>query len=420
MDRKIKKKQVTPKRVGGLVAVTLFVVFTAYGFLKDHGLRKLKVDRQKITISTVEFGPFLEYIPVRGTVRPVRAVHLNALQSGRVAKVFVEVGSAVTAGEAILLLANQELQLQVMNEEAGLERRKEELRNGRLDMEQTMLQSRQRLLQSEYELQLRRREVERYASLSAEEIAGVMPRQDFERIKDDHGFQQRKLGLLRQTHRQDSVLAAAQVQQLEAAVARTERNLEIIRGRLDHLTLRAPISGQLTALEAELGQVKGSGEPLGQIDDLGRFKVRAALDEHYLARIGPGQRGAFDHDEETVGLTVRKVFPEVVEGRFDVDLDFVDSTRAALRVGQTVHIRLELGDLDESVQLARGGFYQSTGGKWAYVLQESGEAAVRRAIKLGRQNPRVYEVVAGLQPGERVVTSGYDNLGEQTEMLVFK
>ena len=420
MDRKIEKKRWTPKKIGTITAVTLFAVFTLYGFLKDSGVRKLNVDRDKITISTVEFGPFLEYTLVRGTVRPIQTVYLNSRQSGRVERLFVEEGARVAEGDAIAQLANSELQLQVMTEEAELDRRREGLRNGRLNMDQQLLQSRQQLLEIEYELQIKKREVERYGALSTDDIAAVMPRQDYERIKDDYGFLQRKSELLAETHFQDSVLAAQKVIQLGAAVGRMERNIEIIRQRLDNLTLRAPISGQLTALNAELGQAKNAGEPLGQIDDLDGFKVRAAIDEHYIARIGRGQQGEFDYSGESVRLNVRKVFPEVVEGRFELDLDFSGATPEGLRVGQTVHIRLELGDLEESLQLARGGFYQSTGGNWAFVLQKSGDAAVRQPLKLGRQNPRVYEVIAGLKPGDRVVTSSYDNFGEHTDKLVFK
>ncbi len=241
-----------------------------------------------------------------------------------------------------------------------------------------------------------------------------------QRLRDEYEYSARRMALTRETLTQDSLLAASKVEQLASAVERTERNLEIVRRRLDNLTVRAPVAGQLTTLDAEVGESKGAGTRLGQIDMTGGFKVRAAIDEHFIGRVGRGQRGSFDSGGETYGLVIRKVYPEVRDGRFEVDLVFEGEAPEGIRRGQSLHIRLELGNLEKAVQVARGGFYQSTGGHWAYVLDASGDQATRRPISLGRQNPRIYEVLEGLEPGEQVITSSYESFGENMDVLVLR
>ena len=407
MDRQLRRRRFPPRRIATLVGALLFVGLSAYGLLKDSGIRKLNVERDKLTISTVTRGPFLEYTPVRGTVLPIRTIYLDALVSGQVDRVFVEEGTMVAKGDPLLRLTNSDLELQVLQQEAEFERRIEDLRNGQLSMQQELLRSRQKLMEIDYQVSIDKRNFERYASLSEKDLAAVMPLQDYEKLRDEYEYNSRRLELTQQTQAQDSVLAANKVTQLESAVKRMERNLEIIRHRLDNLTLRAPVSGQLTTLDAEIGESKGAGVRLGQIDIVDAFKVRAAIDEHYIGRVDRGQRGEFDINDKPYGLTIRKVFPKVQGGRFDVDLVFDDGAPEGIRRGQTLHIRLELGKLEEALQVARGGFYQTTGGHWVYVLDEAGERATRRDIKLGRQNPRVYEILEGLQPEERVITSSY-------------
>ncbi len=420
MDRKIEKPRFTPKRIGVGVAVLLLVGLFGYALLADFGVRKLNVDRERLTISTVEFGPFQEYIPVRGTVLPLHTVYLDALESGQVEQVFVEEGASVAEGDPLLRLANPDLELTVLRQEAELERSREALRNGRLTMEQELLRSRKDLMEIEYRLAVDKRNFERYESLSAEDLTAILSRQEYERLRDEYQYSVRRMALTRETQTQDSLLAASKVVQLVSAVERMERNLEIVRGRLDNLTVRAPVPGQLTTLKAEVGESKGTGVNLGQIDMIDGFKVRAAIDEHYIGRVGRGQRGQFDSDDESYSLVIRKVYPEVKEGRFQVDLVFEGEEPEGIRRGQTLHIRLELGDLDEAVQVARGGFYQATGGHWAYVLDAAGDRATRRSIALGRQNPRVYEVLEGLEPGEQVITSSYETFGEDMDVLVLR
>lgn len=420
MDRKLKRRRFPPRRLAAIGAGVLFVGFSAYALLQDSGLRKLNVERDKLTISAVQQGPFLEYTPVRGTVLPIRTIYLDALVSGQVAQVLVEEGSTVAEGDALLRFTNPDLELQVMQQEAELERRIEDLGNGRLSMQQDLLRSRQQLMEIDYQLSIDKRNFERYSSLSQKDLAAIMPMQDYEKLRDKVEYNEQRLTLTKDTNAQDSLLAATKVEQLSSAVQRMEQNLKIVRQRLDNLTLRAPAAGQLTALNAEIGESIGQGQRLGQIDIVDAFKVRAEIDEHYITRVSRGQAGQFDHAEQPHGLTVRKVYPEVQQGRFEVDLEFDDDAPTGIRRGQTLHIRLELGDLEDAVQVARGGFYQATGGHWVFVLDESGDRAVRRDIKLGRQNPKVYEVLEGLRPGERVITSSYETFGDDMDVLVLR
>ena len=418
MDRKIEKPRFTPKRIAVGAAVLLLGALVGYALLADLGVRKLNVERDRLTISTVESGPFQEYIPVRGMVLPLHTVYLDALESGQVEQVFVEEGASVAAGDPLLRLANPDLELTVLQQEAELERSREALRDGQLTMEQDLLRSRKALMEIEYQLAVNKRNFERYESLSAEDLTAILSRQEYERLRDEYQYSVRRMALTEETQTQDSLLAASKVVQLVSAVERMERNLEIVGRRLDNLTVRAPVSGQLTMLKAEVGESKGAGGRLGQIDMIDGFKVRATIDEHYIDRVGRGQRG--QNDDESYSLVIRKVYPEVKEGRFEVDLVFEGAAPEGIRRGQTLHIRLELGDLEETVQVARGGFYQATGGHWAYVLNPAGERATRRSIALGRQNPRVYEVLEGLEPGEQVITSSYETFGENMDVLVLR
>ena len=420
MDRKLEKPRFSPQRIALGAGILLFGGLCGYALFADFGVRKLNVQRDRLTISTVEFGPFQEYIPVRGTVLPLRTVYLDALERGQVEQVFAEEGAVVSAGDPLLRLANPDLELNVLQQEAELERSREALRNGRLTMEQELLRARKALLEIEYQLAINKRNFERYESLSAEDLTAILSRQEYERLRDEYQYSVRRMALTQQTQTQDSLLAASKVVQLVSAVERMERNLQIVRGRLDHLTVRAPVSGQLTMLSAEVGESKGTGVRLGQIDRIDGFKVRAVIDEHYIDRVGRGQRGQFDSGDAPYRLVIHKIYPEVKEGRFEVDLVFEGQAPEGIRRGQTLHIRLELGDLEEAVQVARGGFYQATGGHWAYVLDATGERATRRPIALGRQNPRVYEVLEGLEPGEQVITSSYETLGENMDVLVLR
>lgn len=415
MDRQLEKRLWSPKRIGWLVGVILLVAVPAYVFIASDGASRLNVRAERVTISTVEKGPFQVYIAVTGTVLPIRTVYLDAIEGGRVERVVREAGSLVHEGDTILELTNSNLVLDIMNREAQLFEQSNNLRNTRLAMEERSLSLEAELADLDYLTAKAKRAYDQAVSL---EKSQLISEHEFADARDEYEYLRRKRDLTVRTQRQDSLFRSLQVEQLEQSVARIETNLEIVRQNQDNLFLRAPVSGQLTSLNAEVGESKSRGERLGQIDIVDGFKVRADIDEHYIARLNIGLKGEFDLAGQTHHLAVTKIYPEVVDGRFEVDLEFENEPPPDVRRGQTVHIRLELGDLTEALQLARGAFFQNSGGNWAYVLDETGETAIKRSIHLGQQNPRVFEVLEGLEPGQKVITSSYDSFGDAEKLVL--
>ncbi|UCH21102.1 MAG: HlyD family efflux transporter periplasmic adaptor subunit [Deltaproteobacteria bacterium] len=417
MDRIIKKKKLTPNRIIGIFIVSGFLAFCFYQFVLGDYSAKLNVKTERITISAVKEGPFQEYIPVIGTVVPKKTIYLDAMEGGSVEKVYIEAGSFVKKGEKILTLANTDLLLDIMNREAEFFQLTNDLRNARLVMEQNRLSLRSELLELDYQINKLKRTYESEQALIKNKI---IPSQQYENTKSEYEYLCNKREITLQTYKQDSLFRENQIQQIETSLKRMEANLKIVKQKLEDLTIKAPIAGHLTALNDEIGESKKRGERLGQIDVLDGFKILVPVDEHYIARINTGQHGEFTFDEKHYQLTIAKIYPEVIDGRFEIDMVFDGDQPEDIRRGQTLHIKLELGNLSTAILLPQGGFYQKTGGQWVYVLENSGEFAVKRKINLGRQNPEVYEVLAGLKPGERVITSSYDNYGDNIDKLVLK
>jgi HlyD family secretion protein len=418
MDRKIEKKKWPPKKIALFAGGGLFFLFVIYSFIFGDSSSKLNVETEKITIATVARGPFQEFIPVTGNVLPIRTVYLDAIEGGRVEKIFIEAGNMVKEGDKILQLANTNMLLDIMYREAQFFEQSNNLRNTRVLMEQNRLTLRQQLNDQTYQLQRLKRIYERAAELRGKNLVS---QQEYEQAKDEYEYRLRQKELALESFKQDSLFRAIQIEQLESSLQRMQANLDVTKQRLESMTLRAPVSGQLTSLNAEfIGEMKATGERLGQIDILEGFKVRAGIDEHYLPRISVGLPAEFDFAGKTYNLITKKIFPEIRDGRFDVDMEFQKETPEGIRRGQTLHIRLELGDLSEAMLLPRGGFYQKTGGQWVYVVDKSGSFAVKRSIKLGRQNPQVFEVLEGLESGEQVVTSSYDSFGDIDKLVLKK
>lgn len=403
----------------GLLLVVLALAGTG-GFLllQEPGLRRVRVDPAALGISLVERGPFQEYLVTPGQVEPRHVAYLEAIEAGRVDSLFVEEGALVEADAPVLRLTDPELEVQVLGQETDLARRVEELRRGQLQTERDLQTSRRELAETGERLEASQRLYERYTALSDRDRAAVVPLQEYDRLRDEHEHGRSRLDQVRERHGQDSLLAAAQVAQLEAAVAVAEQSLAVVRARLEHLIVRAPVAGRLSLLDAHPGESKEKGDRLGQIDGLDGIKVHVAIDESPLSRVTRGQRGVIERDEGPVELVVRKVDPESRDGRFAVDLEPVSEAVPGLRPGQTVSLRLDLGAPEEVILLPAGTFLSATDGRWIYVLTPAGDRAVRRPIRLGRRNPRVCEVLEGLTPGERVVTSGYEGLSHDAEVLV--
>ena len=416
MDRQLKKRKWPPRRIAYVSVAGLFVVIVLYNIMFGDHSSRLNVQAERLTISTVEKGEFQEFIPVTGSVIPIKTHYLDAVEGGRVDTVFLEAGSFVNKGDKILKLANTNLLLDIMYREAELFQQSNNLRNTRLTMARDRLTTRGQLLDLENRIARQRRVYELNVDLMARNLS--VSNQEFEESRDEFEYLNAKRELTLQAREQDSIYRETQITQLEASVERIEANLEIVRQNLDNLVIKAPVSGHLTSLNANVGESKMRGERLGQVDVLDGFKVRVGVDEHYITRINIGQKGECTYSDDPYQLSISKVYPEVINGRFEVDMEFSDAAPEGIRRGQTLRIRLELGDLTEAVLLASGGFYQKTGGRWVFVVDESGDVARKREIQLGRQNPLRYEVLSGLDPGERVITSSYDNFGDVDQLIL--
>jgi HlyD family secretion protein len=417
MDRKIEKQLWTPRRIVYTAGGSFLLLLVIYSFVMTDRGSRLNVEVDKITISTVTKAPFREYTPVNGTILPIETFFLDAIEGGRVEKRYIEAGSFVKKGDPIVKLANTNLQLDVMYREALTYQNINDAQNRRLSIEQNTIAVKAQLADAEYQVDRTELTFRRDSALVLKKLISD---QDFLQSKYEYESWLRRRALARENFRQDSLMRANQLVQLDGSVARLQANLDMTKHNLDNLIIKAPVAGQLTSLNAEIGESKSPGQRIGQIDVLNNFKVRAAIDEFYIARINAGQKGDFDLTGTTYSLKITKVYPEVKDGRFEVDMVFDGATPQGIRRGQTLQVRLELGDLSEAVLVPRGGFYQKTGGQWVYVVDKSGAFAVKRNVKLGRQNPQVFEVLEGLEPGEQVITSTYDNFGDNDKLVLNK
>jgi HlyD family secretion protein len=416
MDRKIEKKTWTLKRILTIAAIVAFVGLSIYAFWFMDVRSTLNVDREKITISEVREDTFQEFIQVTGTVQPIQTIYLDAIEGGVIQNVFLESGTMVEQGDTILTLTNSGLQLQVMQQTNGLYDQINNTRNSRLALEQNTLSLQEQLANARSQMEILRGQYERQKKLIERDL---ISEEEFQTTKENYEFQKERYELTYESYVKDSVQTIRQMQQLNESEQRMYQNLEAVQQILDNLTVRAPIAGQLSTIELNQGQSISSGERIGQVDILDNYKVRVAIDEYHLSRITQGLRGSFNFDGQTHELEITKIYPVINNGQFEVDMEFVDEAPDNLRRGQTVRIRLQLGESASAVQIPRGGFYQTTGGNWVFVVNEEDDRAYRRDIRLGRQNPEYFEVQFGLEPGDKVITSSYDTFGDN-EVLVLE
>ncbi len=417
MDRQLARTFWTRSRMlqlaGGLVVAALL----AYALWSTTGGRKLNVDRERLTISTVTFEPFQERIAITGNVLPRTTVYLDAIEGGRIEEIYVQEGAMVEDNEPILRLSNSTLQLSLLNTESQRLEQISQLEQTRFQIEEGNLTRRQQLTDMDYNILRLQRDMERNRELFEKQI---ISEREYQIVKDEYEYWQRRRSLTLQSFQQDSLRQALQVQRMVLAVDRMDANFQVMQEQLENLTVRAPLAGQLTALNAELGEMKGAGFRFGQVDVLDGFKVRAGIDEYYINRVIRGQRATTQPIAGVeYAMETTRVYPEVRDGRFEVDLTFLGETPPDIRRGQTIRLGLEMSDQSDALTIARGGFYQSTGGNWVYVVDPSGDFAEKRPVRLGRQNPLVYEVLEGLEAGEQVVTSSYETFGD-VDRLVFR
>lgn len=417
MDRIVKKKKWSRKRILTITGITALVLLIAASYYYTSGKSKLNVDQERITISEVKKGPFQETIPVNGVVLPITSIYLDAVEGGRVEEKFVEDGAIVKQGQPILRLSNTDIELSLVNQQTSVYNLLTQMQIARNAAQQNTTSKLNQMTDVESQLKEAERIYNLDKDLYAQKVIGL---QEYKKAENDYNYYVQKKKLTEQLLNQDSTSNAQQVSQAKQSYQGSQTALNVMRKKVGDLIVRAPIDGQLTSLDAERGQNKNKGERLGQIDVLSGFKVRAEIDEHYLSRIITGLYGMFTFATKDYKLVTKKVYTTITNGRFQVDMEFVGDVPQGIRRGQTLQIRLAFSDEVEAVQVAKGGFYQQTGGNWIFKVSDDGRTAYKVDIQLGRQNPDYYEVLSGLKPGDKVVTSSYENYGDMQELVLKK
>ena len=418
MDKVIEKKKgialvfskkALPYWFGGFMAIFIFWLI----FRDDAST--LRVNEETLTISEVRSGEFNDYIRISGQVHPMTTIQISPREAGIVEEIVIEEGTKVKAGDVIIRLSNDDLDLEILNSEANLAEKENTLRNTMIQMEQEKMQLSLSTLELQTEVQRKGRALESQKRLYDD---GLIGKEEYLRSEEDYILFCKKLEVTIARAEQDSMYRSVQIKQMQESLENMKLNMQRIRRRKENLAVKAPIDGELGLLEVVLGQSIGSGAKIGQINAMGSYKIEAQIDEHYIDRVSAGLTATFERQGETFDAVIRKVYPEVRGGKFQADFKFSGEQPSNIRTGQTYYLNLQLGQPENAVLIPRGTFYQKTGGKWIYVVATEGGKAVKREIRIGRQNPQFYEVLEGLEAGEKVITSGYDNFGDN-EVLVF-
>lgn len=375
----------------------------------------LRVDGSTILTGTARQGEFNDYIRVSGQVQPMTTVQLSPTEGGNVKRIVVEEGSHVNEGDVIVVLGNENLDMQILNSEAELAEKENILRNTMISMEQQKLSVRQEKLSLQIEVRRARRAYEQNKALYEDKL---IAKEEYLKASEDYELAKDKLELVTDRERQDSLYRSVQIAQMHESLENMRLNMNMIRRRKENLSVKAPISGELGLLDVELGQSVAAGAKIGQINNLDSYKIEAQIDEHYIDRVAPGLEATFERQSEKYSSVIRKVYPEVRDGKFKADFRFEGQQPENIRTGQTYYLNLQLGQSAEAILIPRGSFYQNTGGKWVYVLNADGTKATKRSVRIGRQNPQYYEVLEGLAPGDKVIISSYDAFGDKDELLL--
>ena len=415
MDTIIEKKKGLKKKhipfvIGGIIllAVICWLIF-------GNHASKLNVDKQKLSIQSVTKGQFNDYVRISGQVQPINTIQLSAIEGGMVAQKLIEEGSEVHAGEVIVQLTNPMLSLNILDSEAQLAEKQNFLRNTQVAMEQEKLNLKKEKLQLDMDVERKRRKYQQYKQLYSENLTS---KEEYLQAQEDYQYAVDGRNLVVERQKQDSLYRGIQIDQMEESLSNIRRNLMLVRQRVDNLSVKAPVDGQLGLLDVEIGQTVATGGRVGQISVLSDYKVEALIDEHYIDRVRTGLDATFESQDKNFALRVRKVYPEVREKQFKTDFVFEGERPDNIRAGQTYYINLQLGQPVDAVLIPRGAFYQTTGGQWIYVVTEDGSRAIKRKITIGRQNPNYYEVISGLEAGEKVVISSYDTYGDVQELIL--
>jgi HlyD family secretion protein len=416
MDRIIEKKKWTTRKILNLAGIGIFLIFLIYLlFIRDKRSR-LYIDREQITLATVMADKFQEFIPIDGVVLPRNTIYIDAVQGGFVEKVFVEDGAILEKGDTIIKLSNTNMELSQMETETRIYEAINSLENTKIGLEQNKFIRQSEIVELQYSIDKAIRDFERKKQLYSE---GVISQKEFEDAEREYTFTMKQMSITLELKKLDSISAASRSKNIDATIIRMRNNLGLLKTTIENLFIKAPIAGQLSSFSAEIGETKSAGEHLGQIDLPEGFKLRANIDERYVSRVYIGQEAEFDFAGKTFGLSIGKIFTDVTNGSFQVDLFFQGEEPEQIKRGQTLQVRLSFSSPADAIIVKRGGFFQETGGNWIYAVDPAGEFAVKRKIKIGRQNTNFYEVLEGLDPGEQVIISSYDSFGAK-EKLVFK
>lgn len=415
MDVPIEKKRFSTSKLMmiGLGAVILALILYVFVFSSSNS--KLNVEKERLSISTVNDGVFQENIPVNGVVMPITTIYLDAVEGGRVEEKYVEDGAVMKKGEPILRLTNTDLELSLVNQETSVYNLLTQMQISQNAARQNTIVKLNQFTDVENGLIEAKRIYTLNKNLFEKDI---IAKQELIQSENEYNYQKERMQLANQILQQDSVATKQEQGQVQSSYMRTQNALELMRRKVADLIVKAPVDGQLTSLDAEIGQSKNKGERLGQIDVLSGFKVRVDIDEHYISRIYTGQRGSFSFNNKQYFLVIKKVFTQVTNGRFQVDMEFENEVPEGIRRGQTLQIRVALSEEKQALLVPKGGFFQLTGGNWIFKVSDNGSTAYKVDISLGSQNTEYYEVLSGLQPGDKVVTSSYDNYGDVQELVL--
>jgi HlyD family secretion protein len=417
VDRVIEKKKWTTKKILTIAGITALVALIAASYYFTSGNSKLNVETDRLQISEVKKGIFQENIPVNGVVLPETTIYLDAVEGGRVEEKFVEDGAMMTKGQPILRLSNTDLELSLVNQETSVYNLLTQMQISKNAAQQNTINNLNQMTDAENNL----KEAERVYNLNKHLFEQkVIGSQEFKKSENEYYYQLNKKKLSQQVLKQDSLSNTQQLIQAKQSYEGSQNALAVMRKKVGDLIVRAPVDGQLTSLDAEVGQNKNKGERLGQLDVMSGYKVRVDVDEHYISRIYVGLRGSFSFADTSYQLEIKKVYTQVTSGRFQVDMEFVGKVPKGIRRGQTLQILLALSDERQSLLLAKGGFYQQTGGNWIFKVSKDGSTAYKVNIQLGNQNTDAYEVLQGLEPGDKVITSSYENYENMQELVLKK
>jgi len=415
VDRVIAKKKWSTKRILTIAGIAGIILLIGASYYFTSGKSRLNVDTERITISEIKKGPFKEFIPVNGIVRPITTIYLDAIEGGRVEEKFVDDGAIMKKDQPILRLSNTDLELSLVNQETSVFNLLTQMQISRNAAQQNTVGKLTQFTDADNALKEAERIYKLDQRLYEQKAIGS---QEFKKAENDYNYQLQKRKLAQTVLKQDSTSTKLELDQARQSYERTQNALQVMRKKVGDLIVRAPVDGQLTSLDAEIGQSKNKGERLGQIDVLTGFKVRVDIDEHYISRIFNDLVGDFTLADKTYKLKIKKVYTQVTNGRFQVDMEFMDDVPKGIRRGQTLQIGLALSDETQAVLVPKGGFFQQTGGNWIFKVSDNGNTAYKVDIQLGRQNPDYYEVLSGLKPGDKVVTSSYENYENMEELVI--